>query len=171
MMWLLTAWGGVKRAFRLALAYPLQAAIIALLCLSVWLYWSKQGALDTVADRNATIAQMEQASKDAKAAQIALNKQVTDKQTQIAKDADNAKNDIVERGNRAAARMRAKDYCLKASATATSGAAESDHNASNTAVVLNRRDYDILVGNTARLVEVKAWGDRLIGEGLAVPVE
>lgn len=171
MMWLLYARSVVLSIFKGAVAYPWQAALIVSLCLSVWLYSGKQNALATIAKRDATIAQMEQASKDARAAQIALNKQVTDKQTQIARNADNAKNDIVERGNRAADRMRAKDYCLKANSTAASSASQGGDVASDTAVVLDRRDYDILVGNTARLVSVKAWADRLIGEGLAVPVE
>ena len=101
MMWLLTAWGGVKRVFRVALAYPLQTAIIALLCLSAWLYWSKQDALDTVADRNATIAQMEQASRDAKAAALANAQRVKDEYERIS---DNAKKDYAVRlaDNRAA---------------------------------------------------------------------
>lgn len=170
-MWLLTAWGGVKRLFGLAVSYPLQAAMIALLCLSAWLYWGKADALATVAKRDATIAAMTKASKEARAAQIALFKERTDKETQIAKDADNAKTNIIERGNTAADRMRAKDYCRATYTPATSGSAQGGNPASDTAVVLDRRDYDILVGNTARLVQVKAWGDDLIKEGLGVPVD
>ena len=90
MMWLLTAWSGVKRLFGIALAYPLQAALIALLCLSVWLYWGKQSALDTVAEREATIAQMQQASKIATAAAKANAQRVKDEYERIS---DNAKKD------------------------------------------------------------------------------
>ena len=88
MMWLLTSWGGVKRLLGIAARYPLQAAIIGLLCLSLWLHWGKQGALATIAKRDATITQMEAASKIATAAQIALNKANTDKQTEIARLTD-----------------------------------------------------------------------------------
>ena len=169
MKWLLTAWGGVKRVFCLAIDYPLQTAIIALLCLSLWLYWSKQNVRETVAEREATIAQMKQASKDATAAQIALNKQVTDKQTQIARltDANETnRRDIANRSSDYASRMRAKDYCKQASSTAQSDIAESGNGTSADAVVVTKADFDILTANTARLADVKAWGDALIGEGL-----
>jgi hypothetical protein len=174
MKWLLSAWGGFKRLLRLALAYPLQAALIALLCLSVWLYWGKQSALNTVADRNATIAQMEQASKIATAAQIALNKANTDKQTEIARltDANETnRRDIADRSSDYAIRMSGENYCRKASAAAQSDIAESRNGTSADAVMVTKSDFDILTGNTARLADVKAWADRLIGEGLAVPVD
>ena len=174
MMWLLSAWGGFKRLLRIALEYPLQAALIALLCLSAWLYWGKQSALDTVAEREATIAQMEQASNDAKAAQIALNKANTDKQTEIARLTDanetNRRN-IANRSRDYAIRMSAENYCRKASAAAQSDIAESRNGTSADAVMVSREDFDILTGNTARLADVKVWADRLIGEGLATPVE
>ena len=173
MMWL-RVWGGIKRLFGLALAYPLQAALIALLCLSAWLYWGKQSALDTVADRDDTIAQMVEASKDARAAQIALNKQVTDKQTQIARLTDanetNRRN-IADRSSLYANRMSGENYCRKASAAAESDIAESGNGPSADAVVVTKSDFDILTGNTARLADVKAWADRLIGDGLAERVE
>jgi len=173
MTWLLTAWGGIKRLLRLAVAYPWQAALIAALCLAGWLYMGKQDAQATIVKRDATIAQMTAASKIATAAQIALNKAVTDKQTQIARMIDNDetnRRDIADRSSRYAGRMRADDYCRQASATTESGIAESGDSASADAVVVTQEDFDILTGNTARLMDVKAWGDRLIGEGLAVPV-
>jgi hypothetical protein len=173
MMWL-RVWSGVKRLFGIALAYPLQAALIALLCLSAWLYWGKQSALDTVAEREATIAQMEQASNDAKAAQIALNNAVTDKQTEIARLTDanetNRRN-IANRSSDYAIRMSADSYCRKASAAAEGDIAESRNGTSADAVMVTKSDFDILTGNTARLADVKAWADHLIGEGLAVPVD
>ncbi len=172
-MWL-RVWSGVKRLFGIALAYPLQAALIALLCLSAWLYWGKQSALDTVAEREATIAQMEQASNDAKAAQIALNNAVTDKQTEIARLTDanetNRRN-IANRSSDYAIRMSADSYCRKASAAAEGDIAESRNGTSADAVMVTKSDFDILTGNTARLADVKAWADHLIGEGLAVPVD
>ena len=174
MMWLLSAWGGFKRLLRLALAYPMQAALIALLCLSAWLYWSKQNVRETVAKREATIAQMQQASKIATAAQIALNKANTDKQTEIARLTDanetNRRN-IANRSRDYAIRMSADSYCRKASAAAEGDIAESRNGNSADAVILSREDFDILTGNTARLADVKAWGDALIGEGIAAPVD
>ncbi len=174
MMWLLYARGVVLSIFKVAVAYPWQAALIVSLCLSAWLYSGKQGARATIAKRDATIAQMEAASKIATAAQLALNKAVTDKQTEIARltDADETnRRDIADRSRVYAGRMRADDYCRKASAAAQSDIAESGDSTSADAVVVARSDFDILTGNTARLVDVKAWADRLIGEGLAIPVE
>jgi hypothetical protein len=160
--------------FKAALTYPLHAAIVALLCLSAWLYWSKQNVRETVAQREATIAQMQQASKMATAAQIALNNAVTDKQTEIARltDANETnRRDIANRSSRYASRMSAENYCRKASAAAEGDIAESRNGTSADAVMVSREDFDILTGNTARLADVQAWGDALIGEGLAVPVD
>jgi hypothetical protein len=174
MMWLLTAWGGVKRLPGLAARYPLQAAIIALMCLSLWLYCGKQDALSTVAKRDQTIAQMEAASKIATAAQIALNKAVTDNQTEIARltDANETnRRDVADRSSDYAGRMSAKSYCREATAATQSDTAQSGNSPSADAVVVTRSDFDILTGNTARLMDVKAWGDKMMGEGLAVPVE
>lgn len=174
MMWLLSAWGGVKRLFGIAARYPLQAAIIALLCLAGWLYMGKQSALDAVAKRDATITHMEAASKIATAAQIALNKAVTDKQTEIARltDANETnRRDVADRSSDYAGRMSAKSYCREATAATQSDTAQSGDGTSADAVVVTRSDFDILTGNTARLMDVKAWGDKMIGEGLAVPVE
>jgi hypothetical protein len=173
MMWL-RVWSGFKRLFGIALEYPLQAALIALLCLSAWLYWSKQNVRETVAKREATIAQMEQASKIATAAQIALNKANTDKQTEIARLTDaneTSRRNIANRSRDYAIRMSAENYCRKASAAAKSDIAESRNGTSADAVMVSREDFDILTGNTARLADVKAWGDALIAEGLAAPVE
>lgn len=174
MIWLLTVWGGVKRLYGIAVAYPLQAALIASLCLSLALYQGKQSALATIAKRDATIAHMTAASKIATAAQIALNKANTDKQTKIARltDADETnRRDITNRSSLYAERMSGKNYCRETSAAAESDIAESGNGTSADAVVVTKSDFDILTGNTARLLDVKAWSDRLIGEGLAVPVE
>lgn len=174
MMWLLYARSVFLRVFKAALDYPWQAALIIALAACGWLHMGKQNALATVAKRDATIAAMTKASEEARAAQIALNKANTDKQTQIAKDADNdqtIRRDIADRSSRYADGMRAKDYCRQASATPENSVAEADTSAGPDAVVVSRADFDVLTGNTARLIEVNAWGLKLVSEGLAVPVE
>ena len=171
MIWLLTAWGGVKRMFGIAARYPWQAALIVAVLACGWLYMGKRDALATVAKRDATIVALTKASDQARAAQIALNKANTDKQTEIARKADNAPTDIIDRGRAYADSLPAKGYCRKADSPSESGLAQGGDVASDTAVVLERNDYDILVGNTARLVQVKAWADELIQADLAVPVE
>lgn len=171
MMWLLTLWGGVKRLFGLAARYPWQAALIAALLACGFFYGAWQQSRSTVAKREATIAAMIKASKEATAAQIAMNKQVTNKQTDIARKADAHETDIIDRGRAYADSLPAKDYCRKADAPATSGIAERDNPASDTAVILERADFDQLVANTARLVKVHQWGQDLQDAGLAVPVD
>ena len=168
------AWGLIQRLFRLVLAYPLQAALIIALLACSFFYGAWQEAVDTIAKRDATIVQMEQASKDARAAQLAMNKANTDRQTDIARNADNdqtTRRDIADRSSRYADGMRADAYCRKASATAEDRLAESDNSAGSDAIVVSADDFRILTDNTARLVEVKAWGDDLIQADLAVPVE
>lgn len=174
MMWLLTAWGGVKRLYGIAVAYPLQAALIVAVAASLWLWSGKQDALATITKRDATITQMAAASKIATAVQLALNKAVTDKQTEIARLTDaheTNRRTVADLSSRYANSMSAENYCRKASAAAESDTAKSGNGASADAVVVTKADFDILTGNTARLMDVKAWADHLIGEGLAVPVE
>jgi len=174
MPWLLCAKNAAVSIFKSAGAYPWQAALIASLCLSLWLYGGKQHARAIISKRDDTIAQMETASKIATAVQIELNKQVTDKQTKIARmidDKETNRRDIADRSRSYAGRMSAQSYCRKANSAAQSGVAQSSDSSSADAVVVGRADFDILTGNTARLMDVKAWSDRLIGEGLAVSVE
>lgn len=174
MTWLLIAWRGIQRGFKASLAYPWQAALVASLCLSLWLYGGRQVAWASIAKRDQTITRMEAASKIATAVQIALNKAVTDKQRQIARMIDNdqtTRRNIADRSNNYANRMRADGYCRKASATAEDSLAEDNNPTSADAVVLSRADFNTLTDNTARLVQVKAWSDDLVGHGLAVPVD
>jgi len=174
MMWLLYARRAILSTFKTALAYPWQAALIAALCLAGWLYMGKRDAQATIVRRDATITQMEAASKIATAAQIALNKAVTDKQTEIARltDANETnRRSVADRSSDYARRMSAKSYCREASATPESDSAQGSDRPSGDAVVVTKSDFDILTGNTARLMSVKEWADRLMGEGLAVPVE
>lgn len=173
MMWLMYASSVFSRLFKQAAAYPWQAALIVSLCLSAWLYSGKQSARATIAKRDATIAQMDAASNIARAVQIELNNQVTDKQTQIARLTDakeTNRRDVADRSRAYAGRMSAQNYCRQASGPAQSGVAQGGDSTSADAVVVSQADFNILTGNTARLIDVKAWADRLIGEGLAVPV-
>lgn len=170
MIWLLYAKNAAVSIFKSAVAYPWQAALIASLCLSAWLYSGKEHARSIIAKRDDTIVQMESASKIATAAQIELNKQVTDKQTQIARmidDDQTSRRNIADRSRAYAGRMSAQSYCRKTSSAIQSDIAESGDSSSSNAIVVSKSDFDILTGNTARLIEVKAWGDTLIKEGLA----
>jgi predicted RecB family nuclease len=174
MLWLLYAKSAAVSIFKSAAAYPWQVALIASLCLSLWLYSGKQHARAIIAKKDDTIVQMEVASKIATAVQIELNKQVTDKQTKIARMIDNDetnRRNIADRSRAYAGRMSAQSYCRKASLAPENHFTPSSNSASGDAVVVSQADFNILTRNTARLVDVKAWADRLIGEGLAVSLE
>ena len=168
------AWGGVKRMFGMALRYPWQAALIVAVLACGWLYWGKADALATVSKRDATIVALTKASDQARAAQIVLNTERTSKETEIARNADNdetTRRDIADRSRAYADGMRSKDYCRKASATTEDRLAEAYTSAGPDAIVVSADDFRILTDNTARLVEVRAWGQKLVDEGLAVPVD
>ena len=174
MMWLLTAWGCVKRMFGIAARYPWQAALIVAVLACGWLYMGKREALATVAKRDDTILALTKASDQARAAQIAMNKANTDRQTQIARDADNdqtTRRDIADRSSRYADGMRADSYCRKASATAEDRVAGIDTSARDTSIVVSEADFRILTDNTARLMGVHAWGQKLIDDGFAEPAK
>lgn len=53
MMWLLTLWGGVKRLFGLAVAYPWQAALVAALLACGFFYGALQQSRANLADEQA----------------------------------------------------------------------------------------------------------------------
>jgi len=135
-----------------------------------FLFWDGLKAENT--ELRETLAKVEEAQKLARKAQLALNKSIFDKQIQIARLTD--ENETNKRKVAAAAstyadRMRFDKICPSRTDTAAeSGIAESSDRPSADAVLLSRADFDILNGNTARLMDVKAWGDRMIAEGLAV---
>jgi len=152
--------------------------IAALLAACLWLYVGKASETRR-ADKMATVAAkwesaynwMVVASDQNRKAQIALNKAVTDKQTYIARLTDENETNRVLYASRAddyARRMSAKSYCERqASPPAQSHIAKSGDRPGDDSVILSRNDFAILNANTARLTDVKAWGDRLMLEGLA----
>lgn len=176
-LWLLSALGWVKTAFTalidLARRYPMQAALIASLCLNVWLWrgWDKAEA------RYANfVAKAEKASKEARAKQIALNQAMQAKYETLAEKADHAHAiELADARSRAAAyanRNGVRSYC-QGSAGQTSSPAEGpvaprDNGPGADAVILNRDDFDQLVENTLRLKAAHEWGESLVRDGVAV---
>lgn len=153
-------------------------AIAVLLGVCIFLYVGKQ-AETRRADKQTEVAAkwesaynwMVVASEENRKAQIALNKAVTDKQTDIARLTDENETNRVLYASRAddyARRMSAKSYCERqASPPTQSDIAKSGDRPGDDSVILSRADFAILNNNTARLTDVKAWGDRLMLEGLA----
>jgi len=130
-----------------------------------------KGYAEKLADAKGQLVAIEQAGIAAAKEQQRLNKAVTDKQTEIARltDADQEnRRKLASAANAYARRMQYANNCRAgAGAAAESGAAQGGDRPDPDAVILSRKDFDILNGNTARLMDVKAWGDRMIKEGLA----
>jgi hypothetical protein len=134
-----------------------------------FLFWD--GLYEQLGDARDTIAGMKVASENARTQQIALNNAVQGKQTEIARMTDENETNRLKLAAAAdayARRMRWADRCpAQAGATAQGNTAQGSDRPDPDAVVLSRSDFDILNANTARLMDVKAWGDKLIKEGLA----
>lgn len=157
----------------LARRYPLQAALVVALCACGWLWHGNNVRDRKIAQRDAQIAEMLDAQKAATAAQVAMNKAWQDKTAQLAKEADNARQDALRSSAaRFADSRRVRAYCGSpgetTSAIPNSPSPDRDGPGAD-AVVLTRNEYDQFVENSLRLERVRQWGDSLIKEGLAVP--
>ena len=133
------------------------------------------GYKQDVADRDAKIAAMSKASDEA---WMLAQKQVAETEahyTKLAKENVRVETEIRtvyrDRAGAYADRMRADQVC-RAPATPTSGGdpAPLGDRPGPDAVVLGRADFDILVGNTARLEAVHNWAEELIVTGAAAVV-
>ena len=176
MLWALGALGWLRKAFNAALAlatrYPLQAALVASLALSGWLWHGRQAARVTAAKWEIAYNKALQASDANHAAQIAQVAADQAKFDQTAKDNANVETQIrtvyVDRGGAYADRMRFDKTCVRPADPASEGnLAALDNGPGPDSVVLSRADFDTLTGNTARLVAVHQWGADLIAAGLA----
>lgn len=120
-----------------------------------------------------TLASMEQAQELARKAQLALNKSISDKQNEIARLTDANETNrlkLAAAADRYASGNSLRKVCPNIAGNDTaaeSGIAQSSNSPDPDAVILSRSDFDILNGNTARLMDVRAWGERMIAEGLA----
>jgi hypothetical protein len=134
-----------------------------------FLFWD--GLYEQLGDARDTIAGMKIASENAGKEQLALNQAVQSKQDQIARLTDENETNRLKISSAAdayARRMRWGNHCPAQTNTAPeSDPSEGGDRPSEDAVILSRADFDILNANTARLMDIKAWGDKLIGEGLA----
>jgi len=169
-------WKRLTALLSLVGRYPWQAAVIALCGLSLWLWHGKsvqhRGWVAEIAARNADKVQW-QANL---AAQIAQVKAQEAKSAAQAKDNAHVETEIRtvyrDRGNANAERMRFDKVCRSpASSPGQDSPAPVDHGPGPDAVLLERRDYDLLIDNTARLEAVHQWGEALLKDGTAVKAE
>ena len=137
-----------------------------------FLFWD--GLYEQLGDARDTIAGMKITSENARTQQIALNKAVQGKQTEIARLTDENETNrlkIASAADAYARRMRWGNHCpAKANTAPESDPSEGGDRPSEDAVILSRADFDILNANTGRLMDVNAWGSKMVAEGLATPL-
>ena len=158
-------------------------AAVAVFCLSLALIQTVRiegflfvdGYKDEIASLEKQIVDNDRASDEA---WLIAQKQVKDTEAYYAakaKETEDVEATIrtvyVDRSNANAGRMRADKVCSALAAPTPGGdPAPRDNGPGPDAVVVARPDYDILVGNTARLEAIHQWGDALIKDGRAVVV-
>lgn len=176
---LLGVWGWLKQALGALLdlirRYPLAAALIAALCLSLWLWRGKERAEGERDKARAETAQVIAASKQALAQQIALNEATKAKYEAAAEkadhdyrialaDADRRTDDYI-RNNRM--RQAGGSGASVANAPAEGEAAGSGDAARSDAVLVSADDVRICTANSVRLQAVREWGLELVKAGVA----
>lgn len=134
-----------------------------------FLFWDGLKAENT--ELRKTVFDITEAQKRAGKERDALFKQVSDKQRNIARLTDENETNRLKLASAAdayARRMRWQNHSrAEAGPSTESNPSQGGDSPDPDAVILSRADFDILNANTARLMDVKAWGDKLIEEGLA----
>lgn len=170
MIWLLNALGWAKTALTvlmdLARRYPLQMALIALLCLSGWLWrgWDKA---------EARIDAMEAAAKQSEALHRAAIKAQQDKFDRIKKETDDAyKASLADAGDRtdrfiAANRLRGKSCPIQTAAPSQGqGTGSPEKPAAEAFVAVTEADVKACAGAWVYAQSSYEWAQKLIAEGL-----
>ena len=167
MIWafILRLWGGLRRIGRIAAAYPWQAACVALVLTSVWLWQAKQAAQDRAercaaqvkAERAAYVAAQEQARIKAEMALRAQEARFKEKADNADKAHAKALVDASRAADRYIAANRVRIEAAQGSAggtvaSAESGSAGSPDSASAAAfmVAVTENDVRICTANTQR---------------------
>lgn len=158
------AWGGFKRLLRLALDYPLQSAIIALLCLSGLLYLSRQDAFNDLSKEQAAHIATKVAYANAQKVSAEINKkQVARIESEYAAIAEKAESDYEKRiaDNRAALDRWMRSQARQGD-TSSTGASEAAPvpgevvSGTETAIV-PISDLEIVADAYAQLDALRAW--------------
>ncbi len=173
---------GLDAAFALFKRFKSLFVIVPLLGIIAWLlirlygFLSWDGALDTIAKQDVVIAEMEKASADNLAAQIAQRNAQIAKSIQDAKDNERAETQIKvvyrDRAGAYADRMRADNACQRPANSPGEGPASPQPDSPGpAAVILTRSDFDQLVENSARLEAAHRWAQALIDDGTAEAIK
>ena len=179
MIWLLSALGWLRKAagatLDLARRYPLQAALIALLCLSGWLWHGKRIIEQKLIVAEAQIAAMIEAqkqsterAKEARAKTEKLSKELADATDQHAADLDAiSRRALADRVRGQAPRCASSG----AVAAALPDSAQGDPGADTGGVYFTAAEADNLRRHEVRSTSCEGWARGLIAEGLAVPAD
>jgi hypothetical protein len=181
--WLIKIGNGVAAAFKWALSDWRHLVIAAASLFAAYNYVSAnkwqarhEKAQATLTRRDKTIADMVAASEAAQIAQIAANKSVTDKQTQIERlNRETAKLQTIairDASARYADNNRLRKVCPSlASATnpaAQDSAAKGHDGLQADSILLSAADFELLNARTADAIRYEDWARSLVGAGLAV---
>jgi hypothetical protein len=150
--------------------------VILPLCLALaWQTYQVSRWKGKEAKAQATIAQMQLASEQARAKQIALNNQNAQLSQRIATDATLRHAEIAAATNRAvsdyAGRNRVQDYCRRSGpgvAALPSGPGAPDSPQSDDILAVPREDFESLAKDALRGAEARAFLIDQINAGLAV---
>lgn len=163
--------------------YPWQAGCAALAIACVWQHgrivdWQERAAAEVAAHQATKAGYIEAQAEAAKLAEAARIK-TEQRYAELAQEADNANEEADSW--RARAQRFARSGGLSQGGTCSAGTTgdagtgtESDASASSDGpgtVTLSRADFETLSDNTARLLKVHAWGEAMIAEGFAAPIE
>ena len=176
---LLGAWGWLKQAavalLGLVRTYPLQAALIASLCLSGWLWRGKQEAIAERDLARVQFADCQRAGVKAREAQIALNRETKAKYEAAAKEADHEHskalalaNDRTERWIAANRVRQAGGSGAERSGAAAEGEAAGVHQEMPAdAVLVGAADVRICTARSQDALSAYEFGQALIRAGVA----
>ncbi len=175
-LWLLGALGWLRKAAGAALdvarRYPLQAALIALLCLSGWLWHGKGKALAERDAARAEIAAVIEAQKQATAAALAARAKTEKLTKDLAHATDQHAADLDAISRRALAdRMRGQaPRCASGGAVAAAvpDSAQGDPGADTGGVYFTAAEADLLRRHEVRSFACEGWGRSLIEAGVAI---
>jgi len=150
--------------------------VILPLCLALaWQTYQVSRWKGKEAKAQATIAQMQLASEQARAKQIALNTENAQLSQRIATDATLRHAEIAAATNRAvsdyASRHRVQDYCGRGGpgvAAVPSGPGTPDSPEQDDILAIPRQDFDALAQDALRGAETRVWLIDQINAGLAV---
>jgi hypothetical protein len=176
---LLGLWGWLKEAavalLGLVRRYPLQAALIASLCLSGWLWRGKQEALGERDLARVQFADCQRAGIKAREAQIALNKETKAKYEAAAKEADHEHEKALALANDRTERWIANHRVRQAGGSGAdrSGAAAENQAAGvhqempADAVLVGAADVRICTARSQDALSAYEFGQALIKAGVA----